>query len=168
MWSSNKNTSDSTPHDAPFGQGISIRAGLTKALLVSSLSMAALTVCQSLGSLANISPIPVTADTPTKQNLSLDLSGRHEYQLDNGLKIIIKEDHRAPVVMTQIWYKVGSSDEPADKGGISHLLEHMMFKGTKRISANDFERLVAKYGGVNNAFTSYDYTVSGQSAKLSA
>ncbi|MDO5768450.1 MAG: pitrilysin family protein [Psychrobacter sp.] len=120
--------------------------------------MAALTGCQSLGSLANISPIPVTADTPTKQNLSLDLSGRHEYQLDNGLKIIIKEDHRAPVVMTQIWYKVGSSDEPADKGGISHLLEHMMFKGTKRISANDFERLVAKYGGVNNAFTSYDYT----------
>lgn len=90
--------------------------------------------------------------------LTINQTGRHEYQLDNGLKVIIKEDHRAPVVMTQVWYKVGSSDEPIDKGGISHLLEHMMFKGTKKISGTDFERLIAKYGGVNNAFTSYDYT----------
>lgn len=87
-----------------------------------------------------------------------DLTNRHEYQLDNGLKVIIKEDHRAPVVMTQVWYKVGSTDEPVDKGGISHLLEHMMFKGTKNVSSADFERLIAKFGGVNNAFTSYDYT----------
>lgn len=90
--------------------------------------------------------------------LAIDLSGRHEYQLDNGLKIIVKEDHRAPVVMTQIWYKVGSTDEPLDKGGISHLLEHMMFKGTTKVSSDDYERLIAKFGGVNNAFTSYDYT----------
>lgn len=90
--------------------------------------------------------------------LAIDLSGRHEYQLDNGLKIIVKEDHRAPVVMTQIWYKVGSTDEPLNKGGISHLLEHMMFKGTAKVSSDDYERLIAKFGGVNNAFTSYDYT----------
>lgn len=91
-------------------------------------------------------------------DLTIDMSGRHEYQLDNGLKIIIKEDHRAPVAMTQIWYRVGSSDEPVNKGGISHLLEHMMFKGTKKVSSEDYERLIAKFGGVNNAFTSYDYT----------
>lgn len=90
--------------------------------------------------------------------LAMDLSGRHEYKLDNGLKIIVKEDHRAPVVMTQIWYNVGSTDEPLDKGGISHLLEHMMFKGTTNVSSSDFERLISKFGGVNNAFTSYDYT----------
>lgn len=101
-----------------------------------------------------------TVDQPTTNPsaLAMDMSGRHEYQLDNGLKIIIKEDHRAPVVMTQIWYRVGSTDEPVDKGGISHLLEHMMFKGTSNVSSDDYERLIAKYGGVNNAFTSYDYT----------
>lgn len=90
--------------------------------------------------------------------LTTDMSGRHEYQLENGLKIIVKEDHRAPVVMTQIWYNVGSTDEPLDKGGISHVLEHMMFKGTSNVSSADYERLIAKFGGVNNAFTSYDYT----------
>ena len=91
-------------------------------------------------------------------NLAIDMSGRHEYVLENGLKVIVKEDHRAPVVMTQIWYRVGSTDEPLNKGGISHLLEHMMFKGTSNVSSDDFERLIAKFGGVNNAFTSYDYT----------
>lgn len=91
-------------------------------------------------------------------DLQMDLSGRHEYLLDNGLKVIIKEDHRAPVAMTQIWYRVGSADEPVDKGGISHLLEHMMFKGTADVSSDDYERLIAKFGGSNNAFTSYDYT----------
>ena len=90
--------------------------------------------------------------------LSMDMSSRHEYQLENGLKIIVKEDHRAPVVMTQIWYNVGSTDEPINKGGISHLLEHMMFKGTSNVSSDDYERLIAKFGGSNNAFTSYDYT----------
>lgn len=95
---------------------------------------------------------------PKLSKLAMDLSGRHEYMLDNGLKVIVKEDHRAPVVMTQIWYRVGSTDEPLDKGGISHLLEHMMFKGTSNVSSDDFEQLIAKFGGVNNAFTSYDYT----------
>lgn len=103
-------------------------------------------------------PSPTTDATKQPSALAMDMSGRHEYQLDNGLKIIVKEDHRAPVVMTQIWYRVGSADEPHDKGGISHLLEHMMFKGTADVSSDDYERLIAKFGGVNNAFTSYDYT----------
>lgn len=98
-----------------------------------------------------------TADTQ-QSALTMDMSGRHEYQLENGLKVVVKEDHRAPVAMTQIWYRVGSADEPVDKGGISHLLEHMMFKGTSNVSSADYERLIAKFGGVNNAFTSYDYT----------
>lgn len=99
---------------------------------------------------------PPDVDEPSA--LTMDMSGRHEYQLENGLKVVIKEDHRAPVAMTQIWYRVGSADEPLDKGGISHVLEHMMFKGTKNVSSDDYERLIAKFGGVNNAFTSYDYT----------
>ena len=99
-----------------------------------------------------------TKDVEQSSALTMDMSGRHDYQLENGLKIIVKEDHRAPVVMTQIWYRVGSTDEPLDKGGISHVLEHMMFKGTSDVSSADYERLIAKFGGVNNAFTSYDYT----------
>ena len=97
-------------------------------------------------------------DPEQSSALTMDMSGRHEYKLENGLKIVVKEDHRAPVVMTQIWYRVGSADEPLDKGGISHVLEHMMFKGTTDVSSDDYERLIAKFGGVNNAFTSYDYT----------
>lgn len=108
---------------------------------------------------SNITPAVQTSDSTAKPSaLAIDMSGRHEYQLENGLKIIVKEDHRAPVVMTQIWYRVGSADEPLDKGGLSHLLEHMMFKGTSDVSSDDYERLIAKFGGVNNAFTSYDYT----------
>jgi len=106
-------------------------------------------------------PVPeniVTKDIQPSSALTMDISGRHEYQLKNGLKIVVKEDHRAPVVMTQIWYRVGSADEPVNKGGISHVLEHMMFKGTSNVSSADYERLIAKFGGVNNAFTSYDYT----------
>lgn len=99
---------------------------------------------------------PPTGDKSSA--LAMDMSGRHEYKLKNGLKVVVKEDHRAPVVMTQIWYRVGSADEPVDKGGISHVLEHMMFKGTTEVSSDDFERLIAKFGGVNNAFTSYDFT----------
>lgn len=141
-------------------------SSLTKLALAIGISGMLLSGCQSLPHTTATDPVSkiqstdqsTTKPTTTSSNLTMDLSGRHEYKLDNGLKVIIKEDHRAPVVMTQLWYKVGSSDEPSDKGGISHLLEHMMFKGTEQISGTDFERLTAKYGGVNNAFTSYDYT----------
>jgi zinc protease len=82
----------------------------------------------------------------------------HETTLDNGLKIIVKEDHRAPVVVSQIWYKIGSSDEPDGLTGISHVLEHMMFKGTKKHPAGEFSRIIAENGGRENAFTGTDYT----------
>jgi len=85
-----------------------------------------------------------------------------EYQLDNGLKLIVKEDHRAPIVVSQVWYKVGASYEPGGVTGISHALEHMMFKGTKTLAPGEYSRIIAANGGRENAFTSRDYTAYHQ------
>ena len=82
----------------------------------------------------------------------------HEYSLKNGLKIIVKEDHRAPIVVSQVWYKVGSSYEHSGITGISHVLEHMMFKGTPKHPAGEFSRIISENGGRENAFTGQDYT----------
>jgi zinc protease len=81
-----------------------------------------------------------------------------EKTLGNGLKVIVKEDHRAPVVVQQIWYKAGSMDESTGTTGIAHVLEHMMFKGTKTVPMGEFSKRIAAAGGRENAFTSYDYT----------
>ena len=81
-----------------------------------------------------------------------------ETTLNNGLKVIIREDHRSPMVMTQIWYKVGSSDESGNTLGISHVLEHMMFKGTAKVPNDEFTRLSRIYGGSVNAATFTNYT----------
>ncbi len=81
-----------------------------------------------------------------------------EHTLENGLKVLVKEDHRAPIVTSQIWYRVGSSYEPAGITGISHLLEHMMFKGTDRLAPGEFSKIIAENGGQENAFTGRDYT----------
>ena len=81
-----------------------------------------------------------------------------ERTLANGLKVIVKEDHRAPVIVQQIWYKAGSMDERTGTTGIAHVLEHMMFKGTKSVPAGEFSRRIAAAGGRENAFTSNDYT----------
>ncbi len=78
--------------------------------------------------------------------------------LKNGLKVIVQEDHRAPVVVSQVWYRAGSLDEVNGKTGVAHVLEHMMFKGTKSVPAGQFSRQVAAAGGKENAFTSKDYT----------
>lgn len=83
----------------------------------------------------------------------------HTFSLDNGLKVLVKEDHRAPVVVSQIWYKVGSIDEIDGKTGLSHVLEHMMFKGTETTKPGEFSALISKAGGSHNAFTSADYTM---------
>ena len=81
-----------------------------------------------------------------------------ERTLANGLKVIVKEDHRAPVVVQQIWYKAGSMDESTGTTGVAHVLEHMMFKGTKAVPAGEFSKRIAAAGGRENAFTSTDYT----------
>ncbi len=81
-----------------------------------------------------------------------------EKVLPNGLKVLLKEDHKAPVVTFQIWYKVGSRNERLGTTGISHLLEHMMFKGTKKYGPKTFSQTVQRNGGNDNAFTNKDYT----------
>jgi zinc protease len=82
----------------------------------------------------------------------------YETTLANGLKVILLEIHKAPVVTVQVWYRVGSRNEAWGKTGLSHLLEHMMFKGSKHFSAEQFVRIIEENGGNNNAFTSHDYT----------
>ena len=81
-----------------------------------------------------------------------------ELTLDNGLKVVVKEDHRTSVVMFEIWYRVGIIDESPGKTGLSHVLEHMMFKGTDKYKNGAFNRIIAELGGSQNAFTAYDYT----------
>ncbi len=92
-----------------------------------------------------------------------------DFKLENGLKIMIIEDSKSPLATFQIWYKVGSKDEPYGKTGISHFLEHMMFKGTKNYDSKKFSNIIQKNGGVDNAFTTRDYTMYFQtlpSAKI--
>jgi zinc protease len=80
------------------------------------------------------------------------------FTLANGLQVVVIEDRRVPIVSQMVWYKVGSADEPPGKSGIAHFLEHLMFKGTDDLPAGEFSKIVARNGGRDNAFTSYDYT----------
>ncbi|GLQ35767.1 peptidase M16 [Amylibacter marinus] len=80
------------------------------------------------------------------------------FELDNGLEIVVIEDHRAPVVTHMLWYRVGAADEPAGKSGIAHFLEHLLFKGTDDLAPGEFSEIVSANGGSENAFTSFDYT----------
>src|ERR1700710_806181 len=80
------------------------------------------------------------------------------FTLANGLQVVVIPDRRTPVVTQMIWYKVGAADETPGKSGLAHFLEHLMFKGTQRYSAGKLTDLVARNGGNQNAFTSFDYT----------
>lgn len=91
--------------------------------------------------------LPAAADVPVTT-----------FTLDNGLDVVVIEDHRAPVVVQMIWYRVGAADEPPGHSGIAHFLEHLMFKGTEKIAPNAFSGIVEAQGGDDNAFTSWDYT----------
>ncbi|MFJ3047506.1 M16 family metallopeptidase [Herbaspirillum chlorophenolicum] len=90
-----------------------------------------------------------------------------EFVLKNGMKVVVKEDRRAPTAVQMVWYKVGSVDELNGTTGISHALEHMMFKGTKTHKVGEFSRLVAEMGGRENAFTANDYTAYFQQIEKS-
>lgn len=87
------------------------------------------------------------------------VAGVREYMLDNGLKVLIIEDHKVPLATFQIWYRIGSREETSGKTGLSHLLEHMMFKGTPRYGSKVFSKIIQRNGGVDNAMTSRDYTM---------
>ena len=80
------------------------------------------------------------------------------FKLNNGMQVVVIEDHRTPVVTQMIWYKVGSADETPGKSGLAHFLEHLMFKGTAKHPAGQFSQTVQRIGGEENAFTSTDYT----------
>ena len=81
-----------------------------------------------------------------------------EFSLANGMRVLVRPDHRAPVVVSMVWYKVGSMDEVPGHTGLAHMLEHMMFKGTKAVPNGEFSRTIAEAGGRENAFTSRDVT----------
>ena len=81
-----------------------------------------------------------------------------EHKLANGLRVIVKEDHRAPTVVSMVWYKAGSMDEVNGRTGVAHMLEHMMFKGTQAVPDGEFSKRIAAAGGRDNAFTSRDAT----------
>jgi zinc protease len=103
--------------------------------------------------LLSVFALAVFAATSLAQDLKVT-----EKLLPNGLKVLLKEEHKAPVVTFQIWYRVGSRNERLGTTGMSHLLEHMMFKGTKNHGPKTFSQTVQRNGGNDNAFTSKDYT----------
>lgn len=80
------------------------------------------------------------------------------YGLDNGMQVVVIEDHRVPVVVHMVWYKIGGADEDPGHSGIAHFLEHLMFQGTKTVAPGEFSKIVAAEGGNDNAFTALDYT----------
>src|SRR5690606_24964064 len=86
--------------------------------------------------------------------------------LDNGLQVVVLEDHRAPIVTHMVWYRVGSADEAPLKSGIAHFLEHLMSKGTKTLAPGEFSAIVATNAGQENAFNSYDYTDDDQNVSV--
>ena len=81
-----------------------------------------------------------------------------DFTLDNGMDVVVIEDHRAPVVVHMLWYRAGAADEPIGSSGIAHFLEHLMFKGTEKRAPGEFSKILARNGGRENAFTSTDYT----------
>ncbi len=80
------------------------------------------------------------------------------FTLENGMDVVVVEDHRAPVVQHMVWYRAGSADEPIGSSGVAHFLEHLLFKATDTMEAGELSATVAANGGNDNAFTSYDYT----------
>ena len=91
-----------------------------------------------------------------------------ERKLANGLRVIVKEDHRAPTVVHMVWYVAGSMDEGSGESGVAHVLEHLMFKGTKTVKSGEFSRRIAAAGGRENAFTNRDYTAYFQQVPKAA
>ncbi|SPJ23375.1 M16 family metallopeptidase [Palleronia abyssalis] len=100
-----------------------------------------------------LAPFALATTTLTAQAAEVS-----SFTLDNGLEVVVLEDHRAPVVVHMVWYRVGSADEEPGVSGVAHYLEHLMFKGTDDLEPGEFSRVVAQQGGTDNAFTSYDYT----------
>ena len=106
---------------------------------------------------------PDAAPPALQKNLPDGVFYPKSFSLTNGLKVIVIPMHRAPVVQHMIWYHVGAGDDPRGKSGLAHFLEHLMFKGTAKMPDGQFSEIVARLGGEENAFTSYDVTSFHQS-----
>lgn len=115
----------------------------------------ALVIASLCAALLSSLAFPTRAIAANWQSL---LDHTHEFVLPNGLKLIVREDHRSPASIFQIWYRVGGSYEPLNQTGISHVLEHMMFKGTEKIAPGQLSERIADFGGESNAATSRDAT----------
>ncbi len=113
--------------------------------VIPSLRHRGRTLAMVLGVVAALGSLPVLANP-------------FEKQLSNGMRVIVKEDPRAPTAVHMVWYRVGAMDEKDGTSGVAHVLEHMMFKGTQKVPAGAFNRIVAETGGKDNAFTAWDYT----------
>jgi zinc protease len=115
------------------------------------------------------SGVPAYAGQSTEQAAAVPVRAPQtsEYKLDNGMRIIVKPDHRAPVAISMVWYRVGSVDEITGHTGLAHALEHMMFKGTRDVGPGQFSRMIAAAGGRDNAFTSRDATAYFQTLQKS-
>jgi len=138
----------------------------TRLVIAISSSLLVLSACQTrpdesaqelAGESTRAAPLS-TSSAKTPATKAVSKSGVHSFMLDNGMKILVKPDHRSPVVVSQVWYNVGGSYEYAGVTGVSHALEHMMFKGTKRLKPGEFSEIIAANGGSENAFTGKDYT----------
>ena len=116
--------------------------------------------CRVLFAAVLMLSMPVQAETSAiaAPDTTTNASKITEKTLSNGLKVIVKEDHRAPIAVLQVWYRVGTSYEHEGITGLSHALEHMMFKGTTTRQSGEFEVILSRNGAQNNAFTSQDYT----------
>jgi len=128
-------------------------------VLVLSGLVAGLAACQTNPEMSSMSePAAAAALSHSESKTQLSKSGVHSFTLGNGMKVLVKPDHRSPVAVSQVWYKVGGSYEYAGLTGVSHALEHMMFKGTKNLKPGEFSEIIAANGGSENAFTGKDYT----------
>lgn len=101
---------------------------------------------------------PVAALAVVAGGAQASEDGISQFELDNGMDVLVIEDHRSPAVVHMVWYRVGAADEPLGTSGIAHYLEHLMFKGTENMAAGEFSEVVRANGGSDNAFTSWDYT----------
>ncbi len=122
----------------------------------------------TLSAIIAYAPVISTAQAKETKAAIEKVFDAKSYKLDNGLQIVVVENHRAPVITHMIWYRVGAADEPRGKSGIAHFLEHLLFKGQKHkvlgnLRPGEFSRIVRSLGGEDNAFTSQDYTAYYQS-----
>jgi len=134
---------------------------------LAAMTLAASLLAGAAGAQELAAPPARAAASAADHQIGTPQADTHEYKLANGLRLIVKEDHRAPTVAHMVWYRAGSIDEHNGTTGVAHMLEHMMFKGTKDVGPGEFSRRVAAIGGRENAMTTRDFTMYYQQIEKS-